>query len=102
MKSNLAIRLLTAAVVVPPLLWLLFEGPAWGFFALVLVATAIAGLELFRMTHPGDVPSQGVLVLSTLAASAATYVFSRDPLALLTMIAVVTLLGLLLPLWRLG
>jgi phosphatidate cytidylyltransferase len=101
-KSNLAIRLLTAAVVVPPLLWLLFRGPAWGFFVLVLVATAIAASELFRMTHPGDAPSQVVLVLSTLAASAVTYLLSREPLALLTLIAVVTLLGLLLPLWRLG
>ncbi len=102
MKSNLAIRLLTAAVVVPPLLWLVFRGPAWGFFVLVLVATAIAAFELFRMTHPGDAPSQSVLVLSTLGASAATYLCWREPLALLTMIAAVTLLGLLLPLWRLG
>jgi phosphatidate cytidylyltransferase len=101
-KSNLAIRLLTAAVVVPPLLWLLFRGPAWGFFALVLVATAIAASELYRMTHPGDAPARGVLVLTTVLASATTYMFSREPLVLLTMIAVVTLLGLLLPLWRLG
>lgn len=101
-KSNLAIRLLTAAVVVPPLLGLLFKGPPWGFFVLVLVATAIAAFELFRMTHPDDAPAQGVLVLTTLLSSATTYVFSREPLALLSMIAVVTLIGLLLPLWRLG
>lgn len=102
MKSNLAIRLLTAAVVVPPLLWLLFRGPAWGFFALVLVASAIAAFELFRMTHPGDLPSQCVLVTTTLVASVTTYAFSREPLPLLTMIVAVTLVGLLLPLWRLG
>ena len=101
-KSNLAIRLLTAAVVVPPLLGLLFKGPAWGFFALVLVAAAVAATELFRMTHPDDRVSQGVLVLATLGACGATYVFSREPLALLTTIVAVTLIGLLLPLWRLG
>jgi phosphatidate cytidylyltransferase len=69
---------------------------------LVLVAAALAALELFRMTHPGDPLSQGILVLVTLLTCATTYLFSREPLALLTVIAVVTLLGLMLPLWRLG
>ncbi len=102
MKSNLAIRLLTAAIVVPPLLALLFIGPAWGFFALVVVASGVASAELFRMTHPGDRVAQAVGVLTTVGASAATYLCSSDPRALLTMIAVVTVIGLLTPLWRLG
>lgn len=101
-KSNLAIRLLTAAVVVPPLLALLFKGPAWGFFALVLVATAVAASELFRMTHPDDAVARGIGVVTTLGAGAATYWFSSDARALLTMVAAVTLIGLLTPLWRLG
>jgi phosphatidate cytidylyltransferase len=101
-KSNLAIRLLTAAVVVPPLLGLLFAGPAWGFFALVVVASGVASSELFRMTHPDDRLAQGVGVLTTVATCSATYYFSNDPRALLTLIAVVTLIGLLTPLWRLG
>ena len=102
MKSNLAIRLLTAAVVVPPLLGLLFKGPAWGFFALVMVAAAVAADELFRMTHPGDAVARAIGVASTLGACFTTYWFSSDPRALLTMIAAVTLVGLLTPLWRLG
>lgn len=102
MKSNLAIRLLTAAVVVPPLLALIFVGPAWGFFVLVLVAAAIAGDELFRMTHPGDTVARAIATLATVGACAATYLFSADPRALLTMVAAVTLVGLLTPLWRLG
>ena len=102
MKSNLAIRLLTAAVVVPPLLGLLFKGPAWGFFALVVVASAVAADELFRMTHPDDRLARGLGVVTTAGACAVTYQFSSDPRALLTMIAAVTLLGLLTPLWRLG
>jgi phosphatidate cytidylyltransferase len=101
-KSNLAIRLLTAAVVVPPLLTLLFIGPAWGFFALVVVASAVAADELYRMTHPDDALGRALGVATTAAACACTYQFSNDPRALLTMIAVVTLLGLLTPLWRLG
>jgi phosphatidate cytidylyltransferase len=101
-KSNLAIRLLTAAVVVPPLLGLLFRGPAWGFFTLVMVASGLAACELFRMTHPDDGVSQGIGVVTTLGACATTYWFSNDPRALLTLIAAVTLLGLLMPLWRLG
>lgn len=101
-KSNLAIRVLTAAVVVPPLLGLLFKGPAWAFFALVLLATAVAADELFRMTHPDDGVARAIGVVTTLGAGAVTYRFSNDPRALLTMVAAVTVLGLLTPLWRLG
>jgi phosphatidate cytidylyltransferase len=101
-KSNLAIRLLTAAVVVPPLLGLLFKGPAWGFFALVMVAAAVAAAELFRMTHPDDGVARAIGVVTTLGACASTYLYSNEPRALLTMVAAVTLVGLLTPLWRLG
>jgi phosphatidate cytidylyltransferase len=101
-KSNLTIRLVTAAVVVPPLLALLFVGPAWGFFALVLVASAIAGSELYRMTHPEDAVARAVATLTTVGACAGTYLFSADARALFTVVAVVTLVGLLMPLWRLG
>ena len=100
--SNLKVRLLTAAVVVPPLLWLLFRGPAWGFFLLVLVATAIAADELFRMTHPADGVARAIGVLTTLAVSASLYLKSSDPRVPLTLLFVVPLLGLLVPLWRLG
>jgi phosphatidate cytidylyltransferase len=101
-KSNLAIRLLTAAVVVPPLLGLLFKGPAWGFFVLVLLATAIAAAELFRMTHPDDTVARVLGVVTTVVAAAVTYQYSTNPRALLALIAGVTLVGLLTPLWRLG
>jgi phosphatidate cytidylyltransferase len=100
--SNLKVRLLTAAVVVPPLLWLLFRGPAWGFFVLVLAATAIAADELFRMTHPADGVARGVGVLTTLGVSLGLYLWGSDPRVLLSLLFVVPLLGLLIPLWRLG
>ncbi|MEO6602341.1 MAG: phosphatidate cytidylyltransferase [Polyangiaceae bacterium] len=100
--SNLKVRLLTAAVVVPPLMWLLFLGPAWGFFLLVLVAAAIASDELFRMTHPGDGVARAVGVATTLGTAVSLYVWGSDPRVLLTVLFVVPLLGLMLPLWRLG
>jgi len=100
--SNLKVRLLTAAVVVPPLLWLLFRGPAWGFFLLVLVATGIAADELYRMTHPADGVARAIGVVATLGTSAALYLGGNDPRVLLTMLFVVPLVGLMVPLWRLG
>jgi phosphatidate cytidylyltransferase len=100
--SNLKVRLLTAAVVVPPLLWLLFRGPAWGFFVLVLIAAAIAADELFRMTHPADGVSRAIGIVTTLVTSVAIYQGSSDPRVLLSVLFVVPLLGLMVPLWRLG
>jgi len=100
--SNLKVRLLTAAVVVPPLLWLLFRGPAWGFFLLVLLATALAADELFRMTHPADGVARAVGVVTTLSVSLALYFKGGDPRAVLTLFFVVPLVGLMVPLWRLG
>jgi CDP-diglyceride synthetase len=44
--SNLAVRLLTAAVVVPLLLLLLYRGPAWGLYLLILPASLIGTYEL--------------------------------------------------------
>ncbi len=100
--SNLQIRLLTAAVVVPPLILLMFWGPAWGFYALVLVATVVASRELLSMTHPGDALAQVVGVMMTVGVSAALYFGGDDPRVLLTAVLGVALLGVLLPLWRLG
>ncbi len=46
---NLALRLATAAVLVPVLLWLLFWGPPAAFLAVGLLATGAAGWELGAM-----------------------------------------------------
>jgi phosphatidate cytidylyltransferase len=100
--SNLALRLLTAAAVVPPLLLLMFWGPAWGFFALVLLVAALGALELFRMTHPRDAVAQGIGVASTVAVALSVYLFPRDPRVLISVLLVVPVVGVLLPLARLG
>jgi phosphatidate cytidylyltransferase len=100
--SNLGIRLLTAAVVLPPLLLLMFLGPAWGFYALVAVAVVVASRELFQMTHPGDVPAQVIGIAMCVAVSAALYFAGKDPRILLTVALGVPIIGVLIPLWRLG
>jgi len=99
--SNLAVRLLTAAVVVPLLLLLLYRGPAWGLYLLVLPASLIGTYELVAMTHPNDRVSQGIALALSAAVSAALY-WTSDPRAPLTIIAIVPVLGPVLTLVRLG
>lgn len=100
--SNLAIRLLTAAVVAPLLLVLLFLGPAWGWFTLVLVASTIGGLEVFAMTHPEDSAGRAVGAATTAFVTAALYLGPPDARTALTVGAVVLLSGMMWPLARLG
>ena len=100
--SNLGIRLLTAAVVVPPLLLLMFWGPAWGFYVLVAVAVVVASHEMFRMTHPGDAVAQLIGVALSLSVSLALYFAGTDRRVLLTVLLVVPIVGVLVPLFRLG
>lgn len=100
--SNLGLRLITAAVVVPPLLLLMFRGPAWGFYALVLLIACLGARELFRMTHPGDAISQGIGVVSTALVSLGVYFGANDARLLMTVLLAVPVVGILVPLARLG
>lgn len=101
-KSNLAIRLLTAAVVAPLLLSALFFGKPGLWYGIVFGASLFAGLEVFEMTHPEDRVAQVVGVVMTAAVSLAVYSLSKDPLALLTLLVATAIVGALVPLWRLG
>jgi phosphatidate cytidylyltransferase len=101
-QSNLAARLLTAAVVSPLLLWLLFFGPAWGWFLLIFAATGIAAAELFAMTHPEDRVLRVAGVGVCLAVSAGVYWGNGEPRVLLTVLFGATIVSLLLPLFRPG
>jgi phosphatidate cytidylyltransferase len=51
-RSNLALRLLTAAVWVPLLLYSLLGGPRWLFPALTTLICGLGAFELFAMTAP--------------------------------------------------
>lgn len=102
MASNLTIRLLTAAVMIPLLLGLLFYGPAWGWLAFILVASAAGAVELFGMTHPGDRVAQGGGVLMTWAMVFAVWFHAEEPRLLLATVLLLPYLSILLTLWRLG
>jgi phosphatidate cytidylyltransferase len=101
-NSNLAVRIATALVGAPLIIALLYKGPPWGFFLLVLPAALIGAWELFNMTHPGDRLSQAMGVGMSAAASLALYTSDGDTRVLVTMIVVVPLAGPLLTLVRLG
>jgi len=101
-QSNLAIRLSTAAVVSPLLLLLLYRGPAWGWYVLIAAASVIAALEVLGMTHPKDTVARWIGAATCLAVSAGIYFYTHDARVLLTLALGTTLLGTLLPVWRLG
>jgi phosphatidate cytidylyltransferase len=102
-KSNLTLRLLSAAVAVPAILALLYLGPPWGFYLLVLPATLVGCAELFAMTHGGDRLAQAAGVAISAATSLAIYGFGvGDSRVLLTLLVVVPALGPLVTLFRLG
>jgi phosphatidate cytidylyltransferase len=101
-RSNLTTRLLTAAVVAPLILALLYLGPVWGFSLFIFVANGLSAREFFLMTHPEDGLSRAAGILFTLAVSAVLILLRDDPRALLAVMAGLPLASLLLGLIRLG
>jgi phosphatidate cytidylyltransferase len=101
-RSNLTTRLLTAAVVAPLILALLYLGPVWGFSLFIFVANGLSAREFFLMTHPEDSLSRAAGILFTLAVSAVLILLRDDPRALLAVMAGLPLASLLLGLIRLG
>jgi phosphatidate cytidylyltransferase len=101
-NSNLVVRLATAAVGVPLIILLLYKGPPWGFYLLVLPATLIGAWELFNMTHAGDRTSQVLGTGMCAATSLATYAADGDLRVFATTIVVVPVAGPLLTLVRPG
>lgn len=100
--SNLAVRLLTAAVAVPLILTLLYRGPPWAMYALALPALLIGVWELLSMTHERDALMKSIGVLIAAGASIAVYAWGHDPRVVVTVLAVVPLLGPMLALLRIG
>ena len=69
-RSNLALRLLTAAVTVPLILYSLSVGPHWLFPLLVAISTGFGSLELFKMVMPAHRLAQVWGVLASLTVFA--------------------------------
>jgi phosphatidate cytidylyltransferase len=93
---------LTAAVVAPLILALLYFGPVWGFALLIFGAVALSAVEFFNMSHPGDAVARAVGVVATVAVSAVIYFRGDDPRALVTVLAALPILSIVLGLFRLG
>jgi phosphatidate cytidylyltransferase len=100
--SNLAMRLGTAAVMVPVILGLLYPGPPWAFYLLVVTVALVGTQELFAMTHPGDGVSQAFGVFAAAASSVALYFYAEDPRVPLTILVAVPVIAPLFTLVRLG
>lgn len=97
--SNLAVRLLTAAVGIPIILWMLFEGPGWAWSTFALFASGVAGSELAAMTLKGQRGLQTWMVIATVAVTTVlTWVPTAE--ALVTLLFGVVLTGALATLVR--
>jgi phosphatidate cytidylyltransferase len=95
--SNLVVRLLTAIVVVPILLYALFWAPWWLFFSIVVVASGIAALELGSMTMPGRPGLRVWAVVASFGVFAAFY-FQPSSLVVVSTVLGAVALGLLVAL----
>ena len=100
-RTDLGARLLSAGLLGPLLLLLLFRGSPEAWYFLVLAATALATLELSAMTHPGDRVAQAACTVTSMAVSWVVYHHSQEPRALLSVLLVLPIVGLMLALWRL-
>lgn len=100
-RSDLSVRLLSAGLLAPLLLLLLFRGSPDAWHWLVLVAAALATWELTTMTHAGDRVSQAAITLASVTAAWVVYHHDREPRALLALLLLLPIFGLMLALWRL-
>jgi phosphatidate cytidylyltransferase len=100
--SNFLSRLVVGLVAAPLIIALLYKVPAIGFFALVFAASIVCTLELVAMVAPGDRIVQVVQVVMTAAVSTTVYWRGHDARAMLTLLVVAPLVGIALPLFRLG
>lgn len=92
--SNLTLRLLTAAVGIPVVLWLMFWAPAPGFYLLVLFAVMAGAGEAHAMGAPEDRAGRVVTMLAAGGISAALY-FGHSILPLATALAA-SVIGILI------
>lgn len=92
--SNLTIRLLTAAVGIPIILWMLYWAPRVAFSCFALIVAVVGALELASMTLKGERALTAWLVVATVA-STGVIVFTTRADVLLTLVFGVVLTGAL-------
>lgn len=101
-KSNLTIRIATAVLAFPLVLGAIVGCPAWVWYLVVVFGVAAGSLEFFSMTHPGDRVAQAIGVASALGVSLTLYFHGDSAQAVLMVLLAVPMIGMLVPLWRLG
>lgn len=101
-KSNLAVRLITAGIAAPLLLLILFEAPPFAFASVVIAASLLGAREVLRMTHPDDRIAQWISVVQTGVVAAVISLAGADLRLVVAMLIGMPLLGMLMPLLRLG
>jgi len=97
--SNLTVRLLTAAVGIPIILWMLYLAPGWVFSSFAILVALVGGAELAKMTLKGQRPLQAWMVVATMAVTG-VLTFSDRADVLITLIFGVVLTGALAVLVR--
>jgi phosphatidate cytidylyltransferase len=98
--NNLAVRVLTAALAIPLLIYMLLWGPRWAFTALIGAACAMAALELFQICLPSQSLLQAWGLLATLALLGVTMFFYAQPLAVIGSLAVLVVAAMIAGLAR--
>jgi phosphatidate cytidylyltransferase len=73
MDANLSLRIATAAVALPMLIWLVGWSPPWMFPATLLIIIAAALREFFAMVFPHNWKDQSMGILFGLALSAVVF-----------------------------
>lgn len=101
-KSNLAVRLITAGIAAPLLLLIMFRAPPFAFALVVIAAALLGSREVLRMTHPGDAIAQWIGVVQTVVVAAVIALAGADERLVVAMLIGMPLLGMLMPLVRLG
>jgi phosphatidate cytidylyltransferase len=99
--SNLTVRLLTAGIGIPIVLWLMFWAPAPSFFGLVLAAVLAGAGEAHAMGAPEDRVGRVVTMLAAAGISLALY-FAHGVLPLASALAAAVIAILVVHLLRVG
>ncbi|HXS18721.1 MAG TPA: phosphatidate cytidylyltransferase, partial [Polyangiaceae bacterium] len=100
--SNLRVRIVTALILAPLVLLLLFCGPAWGWALFIALAAGQVAREMLAMTHPQDSVSRWVGAAMSFGICWLSYASAGDLRLFLTGLFCVLIVGAMLPLLRLG
>jgi len=100
--NNLRVRIVTALILAPLVLLLLFYGPAWGWALFIALSAGQVGGEMLAMTHPTDRVSRLVGAFMSFGICLLSYASAGDLRLFLTGIFCVLIVGAMLPLLRLG